>query len=714
MRSGEKYHEFVLRQADVLAGRAIYLTGFCQSGVTRFKVTDHPAGYGYLVFIVLAFISAALPAFLLSVMSIFITDTQPHKREAIAVLFRNFWRALFLCYINAFLALSIALTLMGWGCQYPHEGWIPLHAGLGAVGCLLAALAYIWGKHQDVKRTVSDDDTTAAPGVLAKASESVETILALINNTGSQATISSGFVFYNVVTFGTDILTLSFTSKTMKEVFLEVNALTVAAGLVASVFDSLITLFANDLRGIQQRARFLHSTRLMVRVCTNAYLLSLLGFITGFALFGLVKFEDTSYVELWFSVFAGACIVMGGVLLNYWRRQATSIAHSNSVGRGGAEAEVDDATLHKLENRPKRFNMTAYRALFFGGFAYFAINFFVVQDRAVSDAYPVFMSATFTLSITVVLWSAIYNINNSYCVGRAAKVIFTHLTRLFYLVSVVFSIAAMVSFLLGFAMIGYIKKIAHYDDYAPVMLIGTVFVALFVPVVVYMVYRSFSIARNPHLYVKEDLTFSYASMMGQIDVAASQTSFIAGNVFYEILFSVADAPTRLPNYVYFISATTTFATGACVIAISTCISFWMARLRTEDHRRRFGRMVKGLKTLLFVLNDISIVAWMTSLTVLGRVKYDAKHGHLYEPSLVLGLFGITVLAASFARIKSISNWILHGSHGGDSSAASMAQLLIPPDEGRMDASYHALEDEAAPPSGGSAASFTEDGGDVEF
>lgn len=99
-------------------------------------------------------------------------------------------------------------------------------------------------------------------------------------------TISS-FVFYNVVTFGTSIRPLHVESP-WPELFLILNSLTLVSGLVCVTYATLITLFCNDLLIVGARRAFLKRIQTVVTLCSNAFAISLLCFLAGFARYGIV------------------------------------------------------------------------------------------------------------------------------------------------------------------------------------------------------------------------------------------------------------------------------------------------------------------------------------------------------------------------------------------------------------------------------------------
>ena len=693
-----QFHELLMSQADTVAQRAIYLTGFCQSGIVRYiqpSADDGTVlGYVYLISVAIAFAAAAFPAFLFSIESIFIHDTQVSSQASIAALLKPLHDVLSFSYFVAFLAMGVALTLMGYGCKFKQDEWVPMCCGIAAVVFLAAGIVVAFRLKREVISVTTNvpslERKEEAGGNTADSdSKFVLATLSLINNTGSQATISSGFVFYNVVTYGTDIVGIATTGHALKVAFLGLSSLTLAAGLVSSIYDSILSLCITELT-LTQQAKFLRGSSGMISVCIYTFQVSIVCFLVGFGLFGNVKFQQESFVPLGCAIGAIVCIILGWIFVNFCRKRANEAVEAQAtctvapaLGKIDIEdSEVgtsnDESSKNKINSRLERQKMMASRALFFGGFSYFALCFFSQQSRGVvEDMYPVLMSLSFSLSMVVVVWSGVYQIAEKECTTVYAKIKLLEFTQPMFRIHVIFCLLPMITFTSAFAMIGWIKSIDTYADYAPVMLSGTsLLVFLFMSGLV-RICRSVqknvfggSETATP-ADVDTDAVRDHAQQadaahkrfVGQVQLTASQAAFIAGNVFYEILFAQAYAD-PFYNYVYYVSATITFVSGVAVVGTATLVEYLNGKLNNNHQRRHFIVQLKQLqvKRLMFTLNSICIFSWLCSLSVFGLVKYKVLH-QLWQPPFAFSMFGLVILLLSFVKLHLISNSVM-GKDGG--------------------------------------------------
>lgn len=682
-REEDSLEQYIITQCSVVSGRAVYIAGFCQSGLARYIATNDSRGHAFLVCMSLASAFAILPAFLLSNISIFLNVTESSKQRALAIILFPFARLLFVSYYCSFFMLGIAVTLMGWGCGYENQAWIT--ATCGATGTFLLALGMV----SMTRMYLSARKMTASDAEFSREdTKQVAATMVQVNNIGSQATLASGFVFYNIVTFSTDILSLS-SSQTWKNLFLAVNAATVMFGLVSAIYDSIITIIANDLKLTFQRAHFLSSCRFFIQACITCFFIALTGFLVGFALYGFTKYDPVSYIPFVFTVFSATCITVVSVSFRSSKTLANSIAskitaatpasptnnnEANSTTDKKFIAEVDSYT----EQLPALLNLLSGRSLFFGGFAYFSVNFFFSSERHVANSYLVFMSIAFCFSITIVMLSTFFSISMALCQTQEARRLFASRTRFFFRVTVSFALISMLAFLVAFSMIGYVKTINNYLSIAPVMLAGGSIAGLFIAIGFYVLLSFFRRLDLSDLTAKQSDVFKHHErMLTQINIAASAASFVAGNVFFEILFSVADG-SDLSNYYYFVSATTTFASGCFVEAMATMVSFLMGQTVRDLHKQRFAKSIKKVKNVIFFFNSVCIVAWMSSIIALGYTKYDDKHGRLWQPSFAIGIVFVALMILSLASIKNTSDGVLSGRFAYNST--SLHERLLEPSE----------------------------------
>ena len=426
-RAADELHVLMTNEANTIANRAIYITGFVQSGVTSYITTDNPLGSIYLIIVVLALACAVASGFAMSVESIFLFDTNPEVQPAFAVILRSLHNGLVLSYSLSVIFLCLAVMFMGWGCAFPNEAWCTLLFGLLALFTLaLTGLIAIR------RMMVLNREETPTKDEHSDDSFNADYHKQLINATGSQATVSSGFVFYNIIMFSSDVLPLNQTSYELKITFLLVCAATLATGVTASGVDSIITLTLTNLGSPKKREAFLCQSSGMISVCVHMYQVSMIGFLGGFALVGFVKFPPimstiSSYhvpISLIPTVFAlGAAVLVGLGWISLrilWSN--TSIEPIKSLESFESSSFEDD----RVRNRMKCQDMVSNRALFFGGFAYLTLcsfsSSFAETHRDVADQlYLIPMCCTFALSVVVIVWSANYSINNELCTSQGAS-----------------------------------------------------------------------------------------------------------------------------------------------------------------------------------------------------------------------------------------------------------------------------------------------------
>jgi len=710
-RAADELHVLMTKEANTIASRAIYVTGFVQSGVTRFITTDNPLGYIYLFIVVLALDCAVVSGFVMSVEAIFLYDTNPEVQPAFAVILRTLHNGLSLSYGLSVIFLCFALMFMGWGCAFPNEAWCTMVFGLLALFTLVLAGFIAIRRMTALNREEALPSKSISPTPTTKDEQSGEIdpfnaahVKQLLNTTGSQATISSGFVFYNVVTFSSDVLPLNQTSYELKIAFLLVCAATLATGVIASGVDSIITLTLTNLESPKKREAFLRQSSGMVSLCVRTYQVSMVGFLSGFALVGLVKFPRISlissyYVPIYFipavSALGAAVLVgLGWISLRILWSSTNGLQSVNAMCSESVESSTfeDD----RVANRMKCQDMVSNRALFFGGFAYFTIclfaSGFAQTHRDVADQwYLIPLCCTFTLSVVVIIWSANYSINNELCTSQEHRRRMRESSTTFYYTHLAVSILATVSFPIAFISI----ESYNTSPYGVLVLRGMCLLFFLLPIAVWKIMKLGTnhtdeeislLFLSPHLEAspshgpKLRERFRWASdvlitdpgildeperILNQVEATATQSAFIAGNVFYEILFAES-APNGAPWIcdVYFVASSVTFISGCAVVGVATAISFVVTKLGMDKvdkktyiaSRVRFVKNLQRLKVkkILFGLSILCIFSWVTALTALGAAKYRVKQT-FWEPSFSSGLVAALLLSWSLYRLKSISN-----------------------------------------------------------
>ena len=126
------------------------------------------------------------------------------------------------------------------------------------------------------------------------------------------------------------------------------------------------------------------------------------------------------------------------------------------------------------------------------------------------------------------------------------------------------------------------------------------------------------------------------------------TSAAAGNVFYEILFSVTGAYPAL-NFCYFFFGTVTMVCGAAVVAVSTTVSVFVNELNGDVRRGTLVTRLRYLRIIVFQLYNSSQFAWMTALLFMGYVKYE-RH---WRMSMSTGGCVLVLMTVAWLRIRAL-------------------------------------------------------------
>eukprot|EP00050_Salpingoeca_kvevrii_P009015 m.306505 g.306505 ORF g.306505 m.306505 type:complete len:871 (+) comp19011_c0_seq1:135-2747(+) len=673
---GESPAEFVLHQAKEISSRSIFITGFAQSGVARYIATSHPAGHTYLFFITFSCIAAVIAAFIMSNIAIFLHDVPPARRDAFALRIVPLSQLCFVAYLGSVFSLMIATVFMGWGCGFERDAWITFFTGVAGFGMFLLGIFEVVRIHRQAEAEAPTYKKHADDVLKTRT----ETFLKKIGTTGSLASLAASFVFYNVVTYSTDILPLA-SNTTWKRFFLVVNTLTFVIGSIAAVYESIIVLWLKDLTSLRAQYLFSKKARFLSSVCLSFFQISLFLFIGGFAIFSKVKFEPAKVEPFAIGMFGLTAVAASQLVMMFKTRSFAKAAarggrNQNSGTSGyagltegllddaeksdhGAEAMLESAQSEQhpedaiTKSQMDQVNLLANRALFFGAFAYFAISFFFTPTRDQSTPYLVFMSIAFVSAITLLSWSTLFTVMTIEASSYGQSGSLTAFLGPLYRASTIIPIVTFAAFFTSFGLIGYVKPVQDYQDYAPVMAVGAVLGCIGVVYFVYMVVLRFRrVLAIPVDQLPHD-EFRYQRMIDQTNAVATQAAFVAGNVFFEILFTIV-GPYRGANYFYFLTGTITFVVGGISVATATAFSVFMTELRDKRQCARFGREIKGLKTAAFALNSIAMFSWLFSLTVFGAVKYHKK----YVVSLSWAVPSILLLAWLVFKTKRISDALL--------------------------------------------------------
>lgn len=214
----------------------------------------------------------------------------------------------------------------------------------------------------------------------------------------------------------------------------------------------------------EQRSAFAGSPPIVTtaRWMLRAYQLALCLFLHVHAMYGFVKMNPIRWEPLGASAAAMLVICVCRVVVS--RAYNKAAQHDNEEGRRtAAELKRDEATLVSLD---RELSSWPGRALFFGSFAYFAVQFFYQPDHPLTAPYLISMGVSFGAGVVVV--TVVANIR-VYLVSLSATVAKAHFARsLSWLMHGLYVayLGSIVAFFAGFSMIGFIKPVRRISTAA--------------------------------------------------------------------------------------------------------------------------------------------------------------------------------------------------------------------------------------------------------
>jgi hypothetical protein len=260
----EPLQNFLLKQSNIVAGRAIFISGLAQQGIMRFmpspavyKESDHGAN-SFLVFVSFAMAFSYFSGNIFLIFQVFIPDTVKSKQLAFAIMIKPIANFLFFCYISGFIALFLGNIFVADGCAFEDLRRVSVSFGCVGLGLVLACMYQsaatdavavnacsgsssgsssssggdVVGtdvfsessrdKHTSTSTTADTDTNTdreypststatataAAADADAGKKKHLENIFAALNTAGSMSTFAAGYLFYNVITYESDVLRL--------------------------------------------------------------------------------------------------------------------------------------------------------------------------------------------------------------------------------------------------------------------------------------------------------------------------------------------------------------------------------------------------------------------------------------------------------------------------------------------------------------------------
>jgi len=238
----QEYAAKVKEECETLAGRAVYVAGLSQNSVMRFLATSNDAnniaGHAFLVFGCFSTAFAIIAAYTLSNIAIHLSSFDTKQMEvAFATKMQPLVYFAHACYLFSFFSLVASITLMAHGCNYAAYGGVNMIIGTSSLAFLLCVCYWTYtcfwkafALKTPTKQQISVAKRDAYQQWLEQQQQDVSRILAQVANIGSQATLASGFSYYQIVTFQTDVLTLPWLNTHLATLFLFASVICVTAG----------------------------------------------------------------------------------------------------------------------------------------------------------------------------------------------------------------------------------------------------------------------------------------------------------------------------------------------------------------------------------------------------------------------------------------------------------------------------------------------------
>ena len=254
---------------------------------------------------------------------------------------------------------------------------------------------------------------------------------------------------------------------------------------------------------LEDGSYYLVSSLLLLLVVVVVLVFVLSSSLSSLGILGFTKFGHISYIPVTFAVLFGLLTMIGGIYLDSAQNWAfivlssSSSSSSSSINKNTTTANNNNNKIKYNSGRTSLLNNIAFKVLFLGGYSYNAALFFTFQDQESDQFYLVFMSLSFTISLTIVSWASFYNNSMYNCTREELQVEYAFQTNYFYQATVIMAIIVVMFLLIGFAFTGVIKSHIYYTnwkDYYPVMTVSAITTAILCVLSLQSVKRNYDIA----------------------------------------------------------------------------------------------------------------------------------------------------------------------------------------------------------------------------
>jgi hypothetical protein len=438
--SGRGQQKFLVTLTDVLSTRAIFSAGFALSTCTRYAGDGSWMGLAYLYFSVLAVSLALICTFTSSVIVALMFDLQTSSQRA-QFATEVVWAEKLLshCFFGSFAAMMCTVGCSGWGTGFEYNISVPAiwcSVGLTVVGAGIFQL-----------RNVAVSSASLAPGVSAMVDEipvdpnadevkvkGTETapkkkatlsdrMLSKANLVGLHGTIISGFVMIAVVTYHSDVELLADNFDFVQgqqgtnywpAAFVYSMSLTLSLGMITAMLGTMYSVTLISLPNETAKVDFIQRTEAVSSGFITTYYFCVFTFIFGFGLLGRAKFdiplppESTAALCLSFFCCGAVWIRRCGVDAKTARLgdpQFEETVFTRGTG-GSRRSRRRKRTSTMKDNEAQtplaqvirdQIGAASGAAIFIGGFAYLAVNFFRSPSADGATMYLWLMGLVFGL-----------------------------------------------------------------------------------------------------------------------------------------------------------------------------------------------------------------------------------------------------------------------------------------------------------------------------
>lgn len=378
-RLGDPYNIFFVKESNTIASRSLFIANLAQNSVMRYLPEANESNILCSSFIFWSSITAAtalVSGFALTFANIFVIDTEKKNQLAFSIVLAPILDRCYQLYVVSFITGALSIITMGFGTSSEID-YLNAYTIFGFINIIFMTLvvwAYVTKEKIRIKykenllhKSSSNDKSTKdiQEDEIQDIKDLIEfkNIINRNNSAGGMATFAAGYLFYNIVTFTTDVSDVVYNDDIFiyNWIFLFSNGFTVVLGLSSAVLDSVQTIICNSLPSTKERLEYLEVTKNISKIIVYAYKLSLLGWFVVFALFGFVKFRKFNYIPMYYSIAGVIGSFIGSQYLHIKFEYVKALSIESTVQND--EKNSNNPALV----RPKILSFLSSNILFLGG-----------------------------------------------------------------------------------------------------------------------------------------------------------------------------------------------------------------------------------------------------------------------------------------------------------------------------------------------------------